>query len=102
MARPKKQVDEALLEKLASIQCTNEELSNMVGVSIDTLLRRYATLIKKARDNGKKSLRRMQWEAAQKGNVTMLIWLGKQYLGQKDKIDFAEDDGFEFSDKEKV
>lgn len=102
MARPKKQVDEALLEKLASIQCTNEELSNMVGVSIDTLLRRYATLIKKARDNGKKSLRRMQWEAAQKGNVTMLIWLGKQYLGQKDKIDFTEDDGFEFSDKENV
>lgn len=102
MARPKKQVDEALLEKLASIQCTNEELSNMVGVSIDTLLRRYATLIKKARDNGKKSLRRMQWEAAQKGNVTMLIWLGKQYLGQKDKIDFAEDDGFEFTDKNSV
>lgn len=102
MARPKKQVDEALLEKLASIQCTNEELSNMVGVSIDTLLRRYATLIKKARDNGKKSLRRMQWEAAQKGNVTMLIWLGKQYLGQKDKIDFAEDDGFEFTDKNSI
>lgn len=102
MARPKKQVDEALLEKLASIQCTNEELANMVGVSIDTLLRRYATLIKRARDNGRKSLRRMQWEAAQKGNVTMLIWLGKQYLGQKDKIDFSEDDGFEFSDKDKV
>lgn len=102
MARPKKQVDEALLEKLASIQCTNEELANMVGVSIDTLLRRYATLIKKARDNGKKSLRRMQWEAAQKGNVTMLIWLGKQYLGQKDQIDFSESDGFEFSDKNSV
>ena len=102
MARPKKQVDVELLEKLASIQCTNEELSNMVGVSIDTLLRRYATLIKKARDNGKKSLRRMQWEAAQKGNVTMLIWLGKQYLGQKDKIDFTEDDGFEFTDKNSI
>ncbi|MGA2145933.1 MAG: hypothetical protein ABSH49_13325 [Bryobacteraceae bacterium] len=26
----------------------------------------------------------MQFEAASKGNVTMQIWLGKQYLGQTD------------------
>jgi hypothetical protein len=27
----------------------------------------------------------MQWQAAEKGNSTMLVWLGKQYLNQKDK-----------------
>ena len=26
----------------------------------------------------------MQWDAAKKGNTTMLVWLGKQYLGQKE------------------
>ncbi len=31
------------------------------------------------------SLRRLQWKAAKENNVTMLIWLGKQYLGQTDK-----------------
>ncbi len=31
------------------------------------------------------SLRRKQWRAAEEGNTTMLVWLGKQYLGQKDK-----------------
>ena len=37
------------------------------------------------RGSGKTSLRRAQWLSAQKGNPTMLIWLGKQYLGQRDK-----------------
>ena len=27
------------------------------------------------------------------GNVTMLIWLGKQILGQKDKHEVASDEG---------
>ena len=29
-------------------------------------------------------LREKQWEVAMDGNVQMLIWLGKQYLGQRD------------------
>jgi hypothetical protein len=33
------------------------------------------------------SLRRMQWQAAENGNPTMLVWLGKQYLNQKDKAE---------------
>ena len=36
-------------------------------------------------ESGRASLRRMQYVAAKKGNATMQIWLGKQYLGQKDK-----------------
>ena len=31
------------------------------------------------------SVRRMQYRSAEEGNATMLIWLGKQYLDQKDK-----------------
>lgn len=33
------------------------------------------------------SLRRMQWSKAKEGNVTMMIWLGKQVLGQKDRVE---------------
>lgn len=35
----------------------------------------------------KPKLRKLQWQAAEAGNVTMQIWLGKQMLGQKDKIE---------------
>jgi hypothetical protein len=30
------------------------------------------------------ALRRMQWQTAMKGNTRMLIWLGRQVLGQRD------------------
>lgn len=33
----------------------------------------------------KQSLRRMQYLVAMTGDKTMLIWLGKQYLGQTEK-----------------
>ena len=85
MARPTIEIDQALVEKLASIHCTMEEIASVVGCSVDTLERRFAEPIKKAKDKGKSSLRRHQWEAAQKGNITMLIWLGKQLLGQRDQ-----------------
>ncbi len=85
MARPiVHHLDEELIMKLASIHCTMEEIASICGCSVDTLERRYAEAIKIAKDKGKSSLRRHQWEAAQKGNITMMIWLGKQLLGQKD------------------
>lgn len=85
MARPKKKIDQSLVEKLASIHCTMAEIASVCDCSVDTLERRFAEAIKKAKDKGKSSLRRLQWESAQKGNNTMLIWLGKQILGQRDQ-----------------
>ena len=43
----------------------------------------------------------MQWKAADKGNVAMLIWLGKQVLGQTEKSEVKWEnpvDGVEFID----
>ena len=40
----------------------------------------------KKENYGKASLRRKQWNLAEK-NATMGIWLGKQYLEQSDKIE---------------
>ena len=87
MARPLKVIDIELLKKLASIMCTNEEMAHILGVSTDTLERRFAGVIKEAKSTGKMSLRRWQWEACKKGNPALLIWMGKQHLGQSDKQD---------------
>ncbi len=32
----------------------------------------------------------MQWTSARKGSVAMQVWLGKQYLGQREKIEVLE------------
>lgn len=85
MARPRTKIDVAQLEKLAAIHCTNEEIAAVLGCSSDTLTRRFAEHIKKGKANGRASLRRQQWALAQNNNATMLIWLGKQLLGQTDK-----------------
>lgn len=68
------------------VGCTLNEIAHITGVSPDTLARRFADAIKKGRAQVAMSLRRKQIELALKGNgnATMLIWLGKQLLGQRD------------------
>lgn len=83
--RPKKEIDEKLLEQLASIQCSLAEMASIMDCHPDTLRDNFSTVIDKGRESGKMSLRRKQFSVALSGNVTMLIWLGKQYLGQDDK-----------------
>lgn len=91
MARPRKEIDEELLYKLAQIHCTMPEMVDIIGVSADTLKRRYAHIIAKGKAEGKMRLRRKQIEVAMSGNHTMLIWLGKQMLGQSDSPVQEED-----------
>ena len=93
MARPRKEVSWEDIDKLCALQATEEEIAQFCEVSVDTLYRRckeehgvsFAEYFDQKRGVGKISLRRSQWQLAQKGNATMLIWLGKQYLGQRDK-----------------
>lgn len=91
MARPPKPVDENLLRKLAAIHCNQDEMASVLGVSVDTLHRRFADQIKEARDEGKMSLRRKMWEMALNGNVTLLVWLSKNELGYTDKVEQKQD-----------
>ena len=88
------------LDALAGIQCTYEEISAVMGISVDTLSRNYADRIEKGRERGKQSLRRAQFttalgDASQKRppNPTMLIWLGKNVLGQADKQELSGPQG---------
>ena len=92
MARPKKVIDYEVVEKLASIQCTQQEIANFLELSTDTLRRdeKFCTIYKKGIENGKMSLRRKQFKLAEK-NASMAIFLGKQYLGQTDKVETVFD-----------
>lgn len=87
MARPKKQIDEKQVERLAAIGCTNKEIAGLFGCCDDTLVNRFSDVLKRGRQNLKMSLRRFQYRSAQKGSVPMQIWMGKQYLGQRDKVE---------------
>ena len=87
MARPVKAVDTEAIKKLSQLHCTYEEIAEFLDVSTKTLQRNYVHLIKKGREMGKISLRRAQFEKAIGGNVAMMIWLGKQHLDQRDKIE---------------
>ena len=87
MGRPLKDIDENQVLELAKIQCTYDEIAAVMACSVDTLSRRFADVIKQGREEGLKSLRRAQYDKAIAGNPALLIWLGKQYLGQSDRMD---------------
>ena len=91
MGRPRKQIDEAKLFVLASLGLTTPEIAAVLECSPDTLERNYADQMAQGKEKCKASLRRKQFELAMAGNATMLIWLGKQMLGQKDKTEHSGD-----------
>ena len=101
--RPKKEIDYEMVEKLARIMATQEEIATFFDVSVRTLQRRkeFCRAYKKGLDHGKMSLRRYQYAMAQT-NPTMAIWLGKQYLGQRDKVQTNTQTNITFSSEEKL
>lgn len=94
MARPKIQIDRKQFESACGIQCTLSEIAALFDCSEDTIERwckrefgeGFAEVYKKKSEKGKISLRRNQLRLSET-NATMAIWLGKQWLGQKDTMD---------------
>jgi hypothetical protein len=84
MARPPRQINASQVAKLAEIGCSALEIATVMDCSVDTIQRRFAANFAKGRQSLKMKLRRRQIRAALDGNITMLIWLGKQYLGQRE------------------
>ena len=77
--------------KLASIGCKDMEIADWFGISNDTLRYNFAVELLKGRESLKQSLRRSQIKLALSGNAVMLIWLGKNILGQSDNPLNADD-----------
>ena len=82
--RPKKKIDVEMVEKLATIHCSVKEIADIVGCHPDTIRNRFADIIARGKAHGKMSVRRKQLEVALSGQPSMLIWLGKQWLGQSE------------------
>ena len=83
MARPKKyNLDPKQIQNLARFGCTNVEIASFFGCSSDLLEKSYSEFLTKGRAEQKLRLRQLQMKSAEKGNVTMQIWLGKQILKQ--------------------
>lgn len=99
VGRPPASISLALVERAASIGCTDDEIAAVLGIHRDTFYARKANepeigeVIQRGRAGGKSTLRRLQWHGAKAGNPTMLIWLGKQMLGQRDNVEVTGPDG---------
>jgi hypothetical protein len=86
----------AIIAGLAKIQCTQKEAAAVLGANES----RFSAFLKATpaaaeawslgRESGKVSLRRWQWAAAEK-SPAMQVWLGKQYLGQADRVEQSLD-----------
>lgn len=98
MARPKIKINWQEFDRLCAMQCTEEEIAAWFRCSVDTIDRAcrrelrlgFAELFRQKRKLGYVSLRRAQFQAALQGNPTMLIFLGKHYLGQCEKAELRD------------
>jgi len=92
MGRPKIEINWEEFDKLCGLLCTLEDIAGYFNCSEDTIERRckeelgetFAEAYKKRCSKGRVSIRRQQMRVAMDGNPAMLIWLGKQHLGQKE------------------
>jgi hypothetical protein len=85
-----KTIDRDLVYKLACIQCSDQEIAEVVGTTASTLRKRFGSLLDKGKQEGKKSLRRAMWEKAINGDTRVQIFLSKQYLGMRDTPEDGE------------
>ena len=94
VGRPKTNIDESNFEKLCQLQCTLEEIAGFFDCCDDTINNwckevygdNFSGVYKKKSMPGKISLRRNQFRIAE-NNASMAIFLGKQYLGQRDNFE---------------
>ena len=112
-----------IIDKLLEINCAGEEIASVLGVDYDTIQNHckkekkclFSEYIKTGNDKFKISLKRLQYRSAkgvfitnkdkvtemlEKPSVTMQIWLGKQYLDQRDKSE--QEHGFSDDFAEKI
>lgn len=95
VGRPKAKIEWKKVDQLLKAGCTGASIAEMIGIHPDTLYERckeehktnFSDYSQQKRAVGLDMLKAKQFDIAMKGNQTMLIWLGKQYLDQKDKVD---------------
>ena len=83
--RPRKNLNAEAVSRFIGQGFTVEWVANYLGCSRDLLYDQYSDALRKGRALRNGCLQRAQFlSAVRDGNVTMLIWLGKRWLGQTD------------------
>jgi len=94
--------DSKIVGELAAAGCSNSEIADILGCSKKMIgSRRFAAILAKNRAEVRKHLRQVQIEAALGGSVMMMIWLGRQLLGQTSENNDVSIDA-ELSDPEQL
>jgi hypothetical protein len=91
--RPKIEIDYEQVKRMSQIGCTVSEIAHVLGVSESKCNhdKEFNQVYKREFDVARMSLRRAQRDSALNGNVTMQIWLGKQWLGQRDTVEVTDE-----------
>ncbi len=100
MGRPPVPFDDEKFELLKGMICaysTQEEIANMLKMSVDTLDRNvkkrgttFAELFAEKRAVTNTKVRKAMLEKAVSGDTSMLIWWSKNHLGMTDKQEVAQ------------
>jgi len=85
VGRNKVVIPEEQVAQLAQYHCTNKEMADFFELPLQTFVDNFRDIITKNREITKQRLRKAQLDLAlNKHDRVMLIWLGKQMLGQSD------------------
>tara|TARA_Y100000356_G_C11253770_1_gene288754 strand:+ start:1161 stop:1532 length:372 start_codon:yes stop_codon:yes gene_type:complete len=93
MGRKSINIDPDQVRALARLSCSYEEIADVLKIGRSTFAKKLKEEkeIRDAYERGKSegavSLKRAQFDTAVSGNTAMLIWLGKNRLGQADRIE---------------
>lgn len=84
IGRNKTVIPEEQVLELARLHCTNKEIADFFSVPMTTLTDNFRDILTKGRLETKQRLRSAQLKLALNGDRTLLIWLGKNILGQSE------------------
>ena len=84
IGRNKTVIPEEQVMELARLHCTNKEIADFFDVPMTTLTDNFRDILTKGRLETKQRLRSAQLKLALNGDRTLLIWLGKNILGQSE------------------
>ena len=93
MGRTKIDIDWGRVEEMAIKGANGAQIAGALGVHYDTLVNRFkedntsdfSKYLTTKKEKGNQLLHEKQWEVAMTGDKTMLVWLGKQRLGQTER-----------------
>ena len=84
VGRKKVIIDPDEVQKLAALGCKDHEIAEWFLIDSNSLRYNFSAQLIKGRNQLKQSIRKAQIQLALGGNAVMLIWLGKNILGQSD------------------